>query len=295
MSLIRFQPLNWLRNPRHGAAVLNGAHRGGASLGPENTLITAVLGYLAGADFWELDVQLSADQHLVVLHDDTLERTSNAAAVCSDRAPWQTSTFRWEEIRRLDCGGWFAAEAAPCQPGSGPVPAAAASDLSASFIGATAPSLTEALLLTRALNWRVNVEIKDQGGERAGSLLVDRVVQLIKQLQMTQRVLVSSFHHGYLERVRGLDPALATGVLLERVPADPAALVAELDADALHPPAAAIDSALIEEFKARRIAVNVWTVNEAATMRQLIASGVTGIITDCPQVLERQRNNTSTP
>jgi len=295
VSIIRFRPLDWLRKTNRGAAVLNGAHRGGASLGPENTLITALLGYLAGADFWELDVQLSFDQQLVVLHDDTLERTANAAAVFPEHAPWQASTFRWGEIRRLDCGSWFASQQPLPQSAGGPVPANAAADLTAAFIGANAPSLLEALLLTRGLNWRVNVEIKDQGGGRTGSLLVDRVVKLIEALKMTERVLVSSFNHGYLERVRGLDPALATGVLLDQVPADPAALVAELDADALHPPATVIDPAMIEELKARRIAVNVWTVNEAPSMRQLIAAGVTGIITDCPQVLKRVREAGSRP
>ncbi len=72
---------------------LNIAHRGARSLAPENTLAAARLGLEIGADLWELDVAATSDEQLVVLHDDTLERTSNAQQVFPGRAPWTVSTF----------------------------------------------------------------------------------------------------------------------------------------------------------------------------------------------------------
>lgn len=78
-----------------------GAHRGGRDLGPENTVETAELGFEAGAAFWELDVQLSADGVAVVIHDDTLERTTDAPRIYPSRSPWRVADFLWDELSLL--------------------------------------------------------------------------------------------------------------------------------------------------------------------------------------------------
>ncbi len=78
-----------------------GAHRGGRDLGPENTLETAELGFQAGAAFWELDVQLSADDVAVVIHDGTLERTTDAPWIYPNRSPWRVADFLWDELSLL--------------------------------------------------------------------------------------------------------------------------------------------------------------------------------------------------
>ena len=86
---------------------LNIAHRGNRSLAPENTLAAARKGLAAGADMWELDVAMSADGIPYLIHDDTLERTSNVAEIFPERGPWPTHAFTLAELRQLDFGTWF--------------------------------------------------------------------------------------------------------------------------------------------------------------------------------------------
>jgi len=83
---------------------LNIAHRGARSLAPENTIAAAQRGVEAGADMWELDVQLTADDELIVMHDARLLRTSDARYRFPERRPWKVSEFSLSEIQALDCG-----------------------------------------------------------------------------------------------------------------------------------------------------------------------------------------------
>ena len=85
------------------------AHRGARSLAPENTLAAARKALQAGADMWEMDVAVTSDGELIVVHDDTLERTCNVADLFPDRRPWNVWDFTLAEIQTLDCGSWFAA------------------------------------------------------------------------------------------------------------------------------------------------------------------------------------------
>lgn len=87
--------------------ILNIAHRGARSLAPENTMLAARKAFEIGASGWELDVAMTSDHELVVIHDDTLERTSDAAQVFPDRDPWSVVDFSMAELRRLDFGAWF--------------------------------------------------------------------------------------------------------------------------------------------------------------------------------------------
>ena len=87
--------------------VLNIAHRGARSLAPENTLAAARMARHAGADMWELDVAVSADGALFVMHDDSLQRTTNAAQRFPDRAPWTFSGFTLAELEAEGLGPFF--------------------------------------------------------------------------------------------------------------------------------------------------------------------------------------------
>ena len=86
---------------------LNIAHRGARSLAPENTLAAARKGLEVGADMWELDIQMTADGELIVIHDNTLKRTSNVREVFPKRKPWLVHEFTLDEIRLLDFGSWW--------------------------------------------------------------------------------------------------------------------------------------------------------------------------------------------
>ena len=93
------------------ARPLNVAHRGASSIAPENTLEAAQRAFEAGADMWELDVHLSRDRQLVVIHDDDLRRTTNVEQVFPHdprkRTRYRVRDFDLPELRRLDAGSWF--------------------------------------------------------------------------------------------------------------------------------------------------------------------------------------------
>jgi glycerophosphoryl diester phosphodiesterase len=258
------------------------AHRGARSLAPENTLAAATKAFENGADGWELDVAMSVDGELVLLHDDTLERTSNAAQVFPDRQPWSVYDFTLDELKQLDFGSWFVE--------SDPFEQAAQSKLSAdeldSYVGLPITTLAEALQFTRDSQWWVNIEIKDASDTPADRVIVSKVVGLIDELAMQDQVLISSFKHDYLLQVKTINPAIATGALVNKVVVDPVGLMRELDAQAFHPGKNVTYAKQVLELRAAGYAVNVWTVNEEAEMQELIAMGVTGIITDFPQSLK---------
>jgi glycerophosphoryl diester phosphodiesterase len=103
---------------------------------------------------------------------------------------------------------------------------------------------------------------------------------------MADRVLISSFNHAYLERVKKANPQIATGALVGDADPDPAALLRRLNAQAYNPRVTAIDPAAIGPLRERGFDIYIWTVNDEATMRRLIAAGASGIFTDFPQHLE---------
>jgi glycerophosphoryl diester phosphodiesterase len=262
--------------------ILNIAHRGARSLAPENTMPAARKAFALGASGWELDVAMTADGELVLLHDDTLERTSDASQVLKDRQPWKVETFTLEELRQLDFGSWFVREDPFKQVAAGAVTL----EEQAAIQGTQIPTLQEALEYTRAHQWFVNVEIKDAAGTPGDDTIVKAVVDLIRELGMNDLVLVSSFHHDYLRQVKVLQPSLATGALVDRNVDDPVALVKELNAQAYHPSKKVINAEQVQALRNEGIAVYVWTVNEEDEMRKFIEMRVSGIITDYPQRLK---------
>ncbi len=255
------------------------AHRGARSLAPENTLSAAIKAYEKGAYGWELDVAMSADGILVLLHDDTLERTSDAAQVFPDRKPWSVYEFTMEELNLLDFGSWFVE--------SDPFQQKAQANLSSaelnSYKGLPITTLEEALQYTKEKQWWVNIEIKDASDTPADSVIVSKIVAMVVELGLEEQVLISSFNHAYLRQVKDLNPALPTGALVNKVIMDPIALLRDLDAQAFHPGKKYIYAKQVQALREAGYDVNVWTVNEEAEMLELIDMGVTGVITDFPQ------------
>lgn len=259
---------------------LNLAHRGARSLAPENTLAAARAALTAKAHGWELDVARTADGELVVVHDHTLERTSDVGACFPQRSPWRVEDFTLAEIAGLDFGSWFVDSDPFGQIAGGAV---SAKDL-AGFKGLQAPTLAQALEFTRANHWLVNVEIKDLGG--GGDDEEDfaaAVVDLIVGMDMTPQVLVSSFNHDYLRLVRARSPELAIGVLVNYEPADPLGLVRMLGAQTYHPCWDLIARPEVETLRANGIGVMCWTVNDEYRARELLGWGVSGLFSDFPQ------------
>jgi len=269
---------------------LNIAHRGARSLAPENTLSAARKALEIGADMWELDVGMTADGELVVLHDDTLERTSDATSIYPHRHPWQLHEFTLEELMRLDFGSWFVDE--------DPFGRIAAGEVSRrelhGYRGERIPTLGEALAFTFREKWSVNVEIKDLTGTEGDLKVVEATVRLIEKTGMTDRVVISSFNPSYLPRVSAANSTIATALLTESPPADPVSVLKRLRVGGYHPSLEELHLIDLDEIQGQGFPVRVWTVNDEGTMQSLIDAGVSGIFTDFPQrlkpLLERPRN-----
>ena len=257
------------------------AHRGARSLAPENTIAAARKALELGADMWELDVGMTADGELLVIHDSTLTRTSNVKKIFPKRRPWSLHELTLEEVRRLDFGTWFIDEDPFGQIAAGAISPGEAE----SFRGEEAPTLRQALRFTRDHNWQANVEIKDLRGAPGDPQVVPKVVALLEELEMVDRVLVSAFNHRYLKEVRERNPGIVTGALVSKPQSDPESLLHELGSQAYHPSVGSIRRKDITRLRKEGFQVNVWTVTEPKVMRSLIKAGASGIFTDFPQLL----------
>lgn len=253
------------------------AHRGARAHAPENTLLAAKLAHASGAEMWELDVNLTQDYHLVVMHDDTLTRTTNVQQVFPERKSYRVCDFTLAELKTLDAGSWYLA--------TDPFGELAAKTvtLGAEFPGLTVPTLAEALQLTKDLDWTVNVEIKNHAHLIGHTTVTKAVLDLISSLDMVDQVLLSSFQHVYLQEAHKICKGLATAALLEGdVPADPIALCQQVGVEIYHPDRKILSLEDLMRLRRAGIRVNVWTVNDLEQAKSLMQGKASGIITDYP-------------
>ncbi|OQY57357.1 MAG: hypothetical protein B6245_17100 [Desulfobacteraceae bacterium 4572_88] len=260
---------------------LNIAHRGARSLAPENTLLAGQRALDSGADAWEIDVQLSADGVPVVIHDDTLERTSDVRHLdaFSKRKPWPVHAFSLAELEMLDFGTWFIREDPFAQIAVGTV----SEKKLAGFERLRIPTLEDVLDFTRDSGFKINVEIKDLTGKPGDAAVVEKVVRMLEASDMLSHVLISSFNYDYLRQSKSLAPSVSTAAITDSPHPDPLGLLRDLDADAYHPGQEAVTPEAISLLRSKGFHVNVWTVNDRASMTRLAEAGVSGIITDFPQ------------
>jgi glycerophosphoryl diester phosphodiesterase len=235
---------------------LNFAHRGASGYAPQNTLAAFLLAAEMGADGIELDVHLSADGEAVVIHDDTVDATTDGRG--------RVSRMKLSELKALDAGSWF-----------GP-----------RFAGERIPTLQEVF---DAIGHRqlINIEIKVESGYHPLEQEAE-VVRLIEDNQMMHRVIISSFTPRSLRRVRKMNPHIPLGLLYGKP--EPAFLPLLLrwlfvPYDALHPGLEMVRPGYVERARRRGNRVNVWTVNDVDDMRRMRDLGVDSIITDYPDIL----------
>jgi glycerophosphoryl diester phosphodiesterase len=224
-------------------------HRGAAGCAPENTLAAFCEGLAQRADIIELDVQLSADGHVVAFHDDQLDRTTNGQGRVSEKT--------LAELKALDAGSWFDPR----------------------FAGEPIPTLE------KVLTWAKDrvplfVELKYAGRVDPGAALDDAVVAQIVAHAMLDQVMVISFNHRALRRVKARVPGLATGALYGLPVADPVALAREVGADAVMPLCHIVTVQDVAACHAVGLAVNVW--GPFADYAALSAAGVDCVNADHP-------------
>jgi glycerophosphoryl diester phosphodiesterase len=223
------------------------AHRGASGTCPENTLAAFRRAAALGVPMVELDVQLTRDHEVVVVHDWTLDRTTDGTGPVRDRT--------LAEIRRLDAGTWF-----------GPT-----------FRGERVPTLAEVLA---AVPVAVNVELKPVGDDG----LEVRALAAVESAGALGRVVFSSFDPAALGRLRARSRAATLAVLWEREAiADALELAERVAARALHLRKDAVTSDALARTVRAGLPVRAWTVNDPAESARLRAAGVAGIFTDFPE------------
>ena len=227
------------------------AHRGASADAPESTIAAFELALEQGADGLELDVHLSADGHPVVIHDFTLERTTDGAG--------PVSALRVRELKRLDAGGWHDRR----------------------FHGQRIQTLQEVLERFRD---RTRFWLELKGGPALYPGLEERVVSTIEIYDVVDRVVVQSFDPAAILEVRALNREIRVGAVVARAPLDRAVLVPGT-VDAVCPALAACSAGLIGEVRQAGLDCHAWTVNEPAQVDRLVGWGVSGIITDRPGAL----------
>jgi len=227
------------------------AHRGASGHAPENTLAAFRRAVELGAAFIETDLQISRDAHIVVIHDDRLDRTTTG------RGPVREHTLA--ELRELDAGSWYDSQ----------------------FAGERIPRLEEVLEFSRQSDIVFYLEIKPGapwGVEQA-------VVGALRSAGETTRAVVLSFDAATLATVRRLEPTLMTGYLYDRQQPDAVQRALELGARQLAPRGDLVTPELVAEARRNSLQVVTWTINKPEQMRTLAAAGVDGIMTDYPDRL----------
>jgi glycerophosphoryl diester phosphodiesterase len=236
---------------------LNIGHRGASAAAPQNTLAAFRKAVELGADGVELDVQLSADGAVVVIHDFTVDKTTNGTGRVADKT--------LAELKALDAGSRF----------------------SPHFAGERIPTLAEVF---EAIDGRllVNIELKAPD-KNWNTALVGPVLEIVRSHGMQAQVLFSSFNPHVLYAMKQLAPDIPAGALYS---SDSLAYVRRawlepfIPHEARHPHYSMVTGPIVEWCHAHSLRVNTWTVDDPAEMRRLVAAGVNSIITNKPDVLK---------
>lgn len=225
-------------------------HRGASAYAPQNTIPAFELAIAQGADGVEFDVHLSSDGHAVVIHDFTVDHTTDGTG--------DVDAMTLDQLKALDAGTKFDAK----------------------FAGTRVPTLDEVFQVVKDMR-AINVEIK------APTDNIEHVVYgAIKRHNLADRVIVSSFNPLILHRMRKAAPEVAIGFLY--APGyDFSAMMADLPHEARHPMHPMIDKVYMQQARFWGYRVNTWTVNDPQRALELAELGVDAIISDNPDLLLR--------
>ena len=224
------------------------AHRGASSYAPENTFAAFDLAIEMGARHLELDVHFSSDGHLVVIHDDTVDRTTDGSGPVTGRS--------LAALTALDAGVWFDPR----------------------FKGERIPTL--GAVLERYWGAHLHVELK---GHSAG--LAQRAVDMIRSSGVATNVTITSFRKAKLEETRAYAPELPTGWLVGEVSDAVVAQARALGLTQLCPRAGAVTPELVRRLHAEGLVVRAWGVATEDLMRQVVTAGADGMTVNFPDKL----------
>ena len=234
-------------------------HRGSAGTHPENTMISFQQAYKDGADGIELDVQLSKEGVPVVIHDEKLNRTTDGKGYVKD--------FTVDELKKFNAVHKFKDEYTFCE----------------------IPTLEEILNWVKDKNILINIELKN--GVILYEGLEEKVVQLVRQYKLENKVIFSSFNHYSIVKLKQLAPEIERAVLYMEGLYKPWEYAKWVGAQSIHPYIYAAPSEIIIESQANGIYVRPFTVNDEQVMQRLFAENCAAFFTDYPKKAVQLKNH----
>ena len=235
------------------------AHRGASGYAPENTLEAFRLAMEQGADGMELDVHLTKDGEVVVIHDETLDRTSNGHGNVRD--------YTLEELKKFSFHNHME-----------------------KYQGVQIPTLKEVLNLVKNSRIKVNIELKTGIYWYEG--IEEKTMDIVKTMGMEDRVIYSSFNHYSIQKVLEQNSDAETAYLVSDVPLNMEKYAKDTGVKGLHPAVYHLKMAdFLETYMKSGLKVRVWTVNNKEDMKMFIDAGVDAIITNYPKVSVELREN----
>jgi glycerophosphoryl diester phosphodiesterase len=226
------------------------AHRGSAGTHPENTMMAFYEAERAGADGIELDVQMTKDGALVVIHDETVDRTTDGTGWVKD--------LTYRDLQALNAAYKFADQ----------------------YGTSRIPLLEEVLAWISATPLLLNIELKN--GLIAYERLEEKVIALVRHYRLSSRVILSSFNHNSMFRCRQIAPEIETALLYMEPLYQPLQYARFVGASGLHPHYRTVSEAFVEKAHRHRIAVRPFTINKEDVMKQMFQYQVDAIMTDYP-------------
>ena len=227
------------------------AHRGSSGTHPENTVAAfkeAASLQIHGVEF---DVHMTKDEELVVIHDESINRTSNGQGFVKD--------MTLKELKEYDFGEWFTAD----------------------FKGEKIPTLREVLYIFKDTHHHINIELKSDVFPYEG--MEHKVIHMLEEYRLEDRVVISSFNHEMVQQVKKLAPHIETAILFMEVMIAPHEYAEIVGADALHAFFPTVLRPMGKEAVASGKQVRVFTVNDEQYADMLKEIGVHAIFTDFPK------------
>ncbi len=233
----------------------NFAHRGFSGKYPENTLLAYEKALDEGVDGIELDVQLTADGELVIMHDEKVDRTTDGKGLLA--------SYTLKKLKKLDASYIYRG-----QMGFNPV-----------------PTLREYFDLVKNIDLVTNIELKTGVNEYPG--IEAKAYDMIREYGMEERVILSSFNHFSVMRMKKLAPELIFGFLSDAWILDPGKYTKAYGIQCYHPSFVQLNQETVAELKSEGIRINTWTVNTEKQIRRLYHWGVDIMIGNYPDLAAR--------
>ena len=234
---------------------LNIAHRGFSGKYPENTMRAFIEAVEVGCDGIETDLHITKDGEIVICHDETIDRTTNGTGYIAE--------YNYNDLCKFDAGIKY----------------------SKKFSGEKIPSLNEFFEYVKDKNLYINLELKNNIIKYEG--LEEKVIQKIYEYSLQNNIILSSFNHYSMIKVKEIDNRIKTGLLYASNFYNVHEYAEKLKADALHPFYPAVfDKNIVKEIHDNGILINAYTVNEEPHMKRLVELGIDGIITNFPDMLK---------